>query len=269
MADERLAIIGFGKMGEALARGVLRAGVYKREALAACDPDPERIKVAREELGIATFTTNADAVGVADIVLLAVKPQIIREVLSGIAYAGGADKLFVSIAAGVAIETIEGLLGKDSRVIRVMPNTPCLVGAGASAFAMGTNADAEDGEKVQAIFSAVGRCVKVDEKLLDAVTALSGSGPAYVFVFIEALADGGVRMGLPRSTAMELAVQTVLGAAKLVAETDTHPAKLKDDVTSPGGTTIAALHALEKGGFRAAVIDAIAAAARRSSEIGK
>lgn len=179
------------------------------------------------------------------------------------------DKLIVSIAAGVTISTIQSLLGSGVRVVRVMPNTPCLVGETAAAYALGANATKADGDVVNSLLSACGVAVPVKESMLDAVTGLSGSGPAYVYIMIEAMADGGVRMGLPRQMALQLAAKTVLGAAKMVIETAEHPGMLKDKVASPGGTTIAGIEALEKGSFRATVMSAIRAATERSKELGK
>jgi pyrroline-5-carboxylate reductase len=202
-------------------------------------------------------------------VLICVKPGVVPQVLREVAAAVRPDgPLFVSIAAGVKIDSMQSELPARSRVVRVMPNTPCLVNCSASVFAPGAHATAADVALVEELFRAVGIVAQADEAKLDAVTGLSGSGPAYVFVLIEALADGGVRMGLPRQTALTLAAQTVLGAAKMMIETRVHPAELKDRVASPGGTTMAALHALERSGFRAALIDAVQAATERSAALG-
>ncbi|MEX0716428.1 MAG: pyrroline-5-carboxylate reductase, partial [Planctomycetaceae bacterium] len=205
----------------------------------------------------------------ADVIVLAVKPQHMAEALSQLAGHLHETQLVVSIAAGVPIATIAQSLGENVRIVRVMPNTPALVGAGASAFALGGAATADDAELAERLFATVGIAVRVPEDLLDAVTGLSGSGPAYVYQAIEALSDGGVRVGLPRDVATKLAAQTVLGAARMVLDTGEHPAALKDAVTSPGGTTIAGLHALEQGGLRKCLIDAVVAATARSRELGQ
>jgi pyrroline-5-carboxylate reductase len=203
------------------------------------------------------------------VLVLAVKPQTMAAVLAEVRPTVSPRHLVVSIAAGVTLGQLAAGLGPDARLIRVMPNTPCLVGASAAGFAAGPAATADDVALVARLFGAVGKAFAVPEHLLDAVTGLSGSGPAFVYVLIEALADGGVRVGLPRDVALALAAQTVLGSAKMVLETGTHPAALKDAVASPGGTTIAGLHALERAGFRAAAMDAVEAAARRAAELGK
>jgi pyrroline-5-carboxylate reductase len=213
--------------------------------------------------------SSRDAVSQAEIVLLCVKPQVIDVVLTKIVPVADKDKLLISIAAGVTIARIEKVLTGGPRVVRVMPNTPALVLAGAAGLAGGKNATNDDLALAQSIFNSVGRAFIVDEKLMDAVTGLSGSGPAYVFTIIEALAEAGVKAGLPRQLALELAAQTVYGAAKMVLETKEHPGKLRDMVTSPGGTTIEGLHALEEGKLRATLMNAVAAATARSRELGK
>jgi pyrroline-5-carboxylate reductase len=201
--------------------------------------------------------------------ILATKPDQVAAALAEIAGAIGPSHLLISIAAGVPLAKLESALPPGTRVIRVMPNTPALVGAGAAGFALGKNATAADGELAQKLLSAVGLAVPVKESLLDAVTGLSGSGPAYVYQFIEALSDGGVAAGLPRDVATRLAAQTVLGSAKMVLETRQHPGVLKDQVTSPGGTTIEGVHELEKGAFRATVINAVRAATEKSKKLGQ
>jgi pyrroline-5-carboxylate reductase len=263
-----LAVIGAGNMAEALVRGVLRAGLLAPGAIAASDVVPERLRLFRDQFGIATDTDNAAIAAKADLVLLAVKPQVMGQVLQGLAPAVE-GQLLISIAAGVPTHYIEARFPRAVRVVRVMPNTPALVLEGASALCAGSHATSEDLATARAIFEAVGRAVVLEESGLDAVTGLSGSGPAYVFVIIETLADAGVRVGLSRDVAQLLAAQTVLGSARMVLETGKHPAALKDMVTSPGGTTIAGLHALESGALRAALLDAVRAATERSRELGR
>ena len=240
--------IGGGKMATALIRGILRTGVAEPADLAASDPLASARSALAGETGIQLFETNPPVVERSDVLVLAVKPQAMHEVLAQLRPLVRPDQLVISIAAGVSIATILQGLGADRRIVRVMPNTPALLGEGASAYALGPGITPADEAITREFLSAVGRAVKVPEPLLDAVTGLSGSGPAFVYLMIEALSDGGVRMGLPRDIATMLAAQTVLGAAKMVLETGLHPGVLKDQVTSPGGTTIAGLHALERGG---------------------
>lgn len=265
----RIGFLGAGKMATALAQGWIHAGLTSPGQLCASD----RIPAARDQFskitGAPAHGDNARVVTSADILVLAVKPQNMPDLLRDIKPHVNAKHLVISIAAGIALPTLGDALGGDRRLIRVMPNTPCLVGASASAFAASPAATKGDIDLTERLLSSVGSAVQVPEKLLDAVTGLSGSGPAYVAVVIEALADGGVRMGLPRDLAMLLAMQTVLGSAKMLLETGLHPGQLKDMVASPAGTTIAGLHALEQGGLRAALMDAVEAATKRSMELGK
>ncbi len=269
LEDRRIGFIGAGAMGEALAGGLLAAGVPAASVCAA-EADPARRKRVGETLGIATHADNGEVVAASDVVVLAVKPGQVEEVLAGLA--GGADlarPLWISIAAGISLARLAAALPQGARIGRAMPNTPALIGAGATAFAAGEHAGAEDRAAARALFASVGEVWEAPaEPLLDAVTGLSGSGPAYVFVFLEALGDAGVRMGLPREAAYQLAFQTVVGAARLAQETGRHPGDLKDQVTSPGGTTIAGLERLEAGGFRAAIHEAVAAATHRSQQLG-
>lgn len=265
----RIGFLGAGKMALALAQGWRNSGLTDSQHLSASDPvDAVRDTFARQTGGTVT-AANRDVVGRSELLVLAVKPQNMAALLAEIAPAIQPKHLTVSIAAGIPLSQLHATLGQERRLIRVMPNTPCLVGASASAYAASPTATAEDVQLVDRLLNSVGKANAVPEKLLDAVTGLSGSGPAYVAVMIEALADGGVRMGLPRDVAQLLATQTVLGTAKMLLETGLHPAALKDMVASPGGTTIAGLHALESGGVRAALIDAVAAATNRSQELGK
>ena len=269
MLKQKIGIIGAGKIGSAIARGVIRAGLATRDQVMASDVSEVLRQSIATELGIKVASENNQVCDFADIIILAVKPQILDSVAKEIANGLGQTKLLVSVAAGVPLSRIEAHLGRGTRVVRVMPNIPCVVGAGASGYAGGTHATAMDLENVGVILNSFGIGLPVEEKYLDAVTGLSGSGPAYVFVFIEALADGGVQVGLPREVALKLALQTVYGAARMALESAKHLGELKDEVTSPGGTTIAGLYALEQKGFRGAVMDAVVNATRRSQELGK
>ncbi len=267
--DKKIAFLGGGNMAEALIKGMLSAGVARADHVTVNDVSVERLDFLQKTYGIFVEKSQKDAVSRADIAVLAVKPQVIDAVLATIAPVADKGKIVVSIAAGVTIERIERVLTGRPRVVRVMPNTPALVLAGAAALAAGSSATQDDLAVAGQIFAAVGRSVIVDEKLMDAVTGLSGSGPAYVFTIIEALADAGVKAGIPRPLALELSAQTVFGAAKMVLETREHPGKLRDMVTSPGGTTIAGMHELEKGKLRATLMNAVEAATNRSKELGK
>jgi pyrroline-5-carboxylate reductase len=264
----RVGFLGAGKMATALARGWLTAGLVRASDLSASDPVAAARQSFTAETGCTAGSDNSPVVEASDLLVLAVKPQSMAGLLLEVRRLLNSP-LVVSIAAGISLKHLQDGLGPGCRLVRVMPNTPCLVGASASAYSASSTATADDVALVDRLMNAVGKAYRVPEGLLDAVTGLSGSGPAYVYVIIEALADGGVRAGLPRDVAQALAAQTVLGAAKMVLETGTHPAVLKDMVASPGGTTIAGLHALERGGLRSALIDAVDAAARRATELGK
>ncbi len=269
LTSKNLAIIGAGAMGSALVRGLIQSGKLKADQIIASDVDEERLKQL-QPFGVQTTNDNKLAVQQSDVALLCVKPQVMDEVLAEISPAVDPKKhCVISIAAGIPISRLESALPEGTPVVRVMPNTPAQVLAGASAIALGTNATELHRQIAHEIFSAVGLVIDVPEKLIDAVTALSGSGPAYVFVFAEALADAGVNLGLPRAVALKLAAQTLLGAAKMLLETGKHPAELKDMVTSPGGTTIAALSVLERKAFRGAIIEAVAVAHQRAKELAK
>jgi pyrroline-5-carboxylate reductase len=272
MADTLLPPLGFigsGKMATALVRGLLAARLTTPDRVIAGDALPEAQKTLADATGVKVTGDNRQVLETAQVVVLAVKPQVMPAVLSEIKPVVTPRHLLVSIAAGITLRQLADGLGKEQRLVRVMPNTPCLVGASASGYCLGPNTTAEDGALVEKMLNAVGRAHRLPETLLDAVTGLSGSGPAFVAVVIEALSDGGVRMGLPREVATALAAQTVFGAAKMVLEAGLHPATLKDMVASPGGTTIAGLQALESGGLRAALIDAVEAATKRAVELGK
>jgi len=266
--DLRVGFIGAGQMATALARGFIQANVLSADQIVACDPSADACSKFAEQTGGKIVPANALVLRDSTLIFLAVKPQAIASVVAELKTAITANHLVVSIAAGISLAKLADGLGAKTRIIRVMPNTPALVGAGASAFAKGSTATAEDAQLVQKLLQTVGSAMEVPERLMDAVTGLSGSGPAYVYQFIEGLSDGGVRMGLPRDVATRLAAQTVLGAAQMVLSTGQHPGPLKDAVTSPGGTTIAGLHALEQGGMRGILMNAVQAATERSKELG-
>ncbi|MGH7374699.1 MAG: pyrroline-5-carboxylate reductase [Candidatus Rokuibacteriota bacterium] len=266
--DKRVGFLGAGNMGEAMIKGLLQTGLVPAAAIAATDVRADRLQQVAKQYGVRAAASNVDLVGAADVVILAVKPQIMGAVLKEISSAVDRGKLLISIAAGVPVATLRAGLGKPARLIRVMPNTPALVLEGVTAIARAEGLEAGDLEMAQELFGAVGRVVVLDEDALDAVTGLSGSGPAYVAIVIESLADGGVKMGLDRATAMTLAAQTVLGSARLILETGAHPGQLKDMVASPGGTTIAGIAALEEGGVRRTFISAVERATQRSRELG-
>ena len=264
-----IAFLGSGNMAEALVKGLLRAHVAAPNEIICTDRRAERGPELTHKYGVRFEKENLAAVRAASIVVLSVKPQAMNKLLEEIKPGLDESKLVISIAAGVPIEAIERKVGHGVRIIRTMPNTPALVGAGATALAPGEHATEADLVQAKALFEAVGMAVVVEEQLLDAVTGLSGSGPAYIFLIIEALADGGVKAGLARDQAQELAAQTVLGSAKLLIETGEHPGRLKDQVTSPGGTAIAGLHTLEAGGLRTTLMNAVESATNRSRELGR
>jgi pyrroline-5-carboxylate reductase len=257
--------IGGGNMAEAILRGLVRAGMAP-DALVASDPDAGRRR-ALAELGVRTTTSNAEVASAAELVVLAVKPQQLEGAAATLPHDGG--PLYLSIVAGATTAVLRRLLGSASRIVRSMPNTPALLGAGITAVASDTGGDPADLERASAVLRAVGEVVHVPESALDAVTGLSGSGPAYVYLFIEALTEAGVREGLALPTARALAVETVHGAARLARESGEHPALLRERVTSPGGTTVAGIAALEARGFRSAIFEAVRAATARSKELGR
>ena len=269
MRGRKIGFLGGGNMAAALVRGLLQSSTVGPEQIRVSDVKGERLTELHAKYGVETTDDNEALAHWADVVVIAVKPQIVDRILAPLAAAVNDGDLVISIAAGVPIEAMEARLPPNARVIRSMPNTAAIALAGATAIAAGTNATHEDMMLAKAFFEAVGRCVVVDESLLDAVTGLSGSGPAYVMLMIEALADGGVKVGLGRDIALLLAAQTVYGAAKLQLDTGEHPGRLKDMVTSPGGTAIAGLHTLEAGGLRRTLIDAVEAAANRSAVLGE
>lgn len=265
----KIGFLGAGKMATALGKGFLNAKLVKPGQLAAADPFEAARKQFAAETGAKTVAANLEVAKSANVLMLATKPDQVAAALAEISSVFTKNHLLISIAAGVTIAKLEAALPAGARVIRVMPNTPALVGAGASGFALGKNAGAADAELAKKLLSAVGVAMQVKESLLDAVTGLSGSGPAYVYQFIEALSDGGVAAGLPRDVATKLAAQTVLGGAKMVLETGIHPGALKDQVTSPGGTTIEGIHELEKGKLRATLMSAVRAATEKSKKLGQ
>jgi pyrroline-5-carboxylate reductase len=265
----KVGFVGGGNMGEALIRGLVESNLVPSDAIMVTDVRADRTRQLADQYGVRALAGNSALVTEADVVIFAVKPQIMAPVLREVLPALTNRPLLISLAAGVSTPTIQSVLGKYPRLIRVMPNTPALVLQGVTAIAKTPGLDIEDLETAQEIFTAVGKVVVLDEEQLDAVTGLSGSGPAYVAIVIESLADGGVKMGLDRATAMILATQTVLGAATLLSETGLHPATLKDMVASPGGTTIAGIAALEEGGIRTTFIRAVERATLRSRELGR
>jgi len=263
-----VGFVGTGNMGEALIRGLLHAGVVSAGQIVGSDPRVERCQEMSEKYRISVGTDNVEVARRSDILVLSVKPQVMSKVLDEIAPHVHARALVISIAAGIPLAAIEAKLPK-ARVVRTMPNTPALVGAGATAIAAGGHATPDDLQAAKRIFDSVGLTVILEESQMDAVTGLSGSGPAYIFLIIEALSDAGVKVGLSRYNALALAAQTMLGSAKMLLETNEHPGRLKDMVTSPGGTAIAGLHTLEQGGLRTTLINAVEAATKRSCELGK
>jgi len=264
-----IGFLGAGKMATALARGFINAEIAFPRDIIASDPAESARKHFATEIGAAVTPKNAEVAAFANILVMATKPDQVAPTLAEISPHFTAKHLLISIAAGVPLAKLEQGLPANARVIRVMPNTPALIGAGASAYASGKHATVEDAELAGRLLAAVGMALPVKESLLDAVTGLSGSGPAYVYQFIEALSDGGVAAGLPREVSTHLAAQTVLGAARMILETGLHPGVLKDQVTSPGGTTIEGLHELENGGLRGTVMNAVRAATERSRKLGQ
>jgi pyrroline-5-carboxylate reductase len=265
--DKRFAILGCGNMGLALLRGLIDSGVAP-DRIAVTNKRSARSKAIAEEYGVQPFEKNGEAAREAEIVILAIKPQIISKILPEIRHEVG-DALVISICAGVTTERIEHGLEPGARVIRAMPNTPATIKQAATALSPGTHANEQDVELAVKVFEEIGCVAVLDEIHLDAITGLCGSGPAYVFLIVEAFADAGVKVGLSREIATELAVQTIQGSARLLQITKEHPGKLKDQVTSPGGTAIAGLHTLEEGGLRTTIMNAVEAATRRSRELGQ
>ena len=269
LTGTRIAFIGGGNMAEALLAGLLRKGVAVAEHLTVSDPDVHRRELLAERFGVAVHADNRTAAQGAELVVFCVEPQVLDAVLDEVVSSLQSRPLVISVAAGYPISRLQAHLETATRLVRAMPNTPSTIGEGVTAVSLAPGLSSEDQDRTRCLFESVGKVVVVEERLMDAVTGLSGSGPAYVFAMIEALADGGVLMGLPRGTAQVLAAQTVAGAARMLLEQGTHPAVLKDRVASPGGTTIAGLSSLEQGRLRATLMSAVTAAAQRSQELGK
>ncbi|MAC50965.1 MAG: pyrroline-5-carboxylate reductase [Gimesia sp.] len=265
----KVGFIGAGRMATALAGGLISSGFTTKDHVCASDTYEAASEKFAQETGARSVSSNQRVMEQAEIIILSVKPQQIPDVLQEIKSSVTSQHLLISIAAGCPLSLFLDTLGDFTRMIRVMPNTPCLVKQGASAFARGGQASTEDATLVESLLSTVGIAFEVPESQLDAVTGLSGSGPAYIYQVIDALSDGGVRVGLPRQIATQLAAQTVKGAAEMVLQTGEHPGTLKDAVTSPGGTTIAGIHALEAGGLRNSLMNAVSAATSRSIELGQ
>jgi len=265
---QTFGFLGAGRMATALAGGMVKASLIKSRQLVASDLVPAAAKAFAKTTGGKALKGNAEVVHKANVIVIAVKPHQVLELLDELSPEITSKHLFISIASGVTLAQLENALGNKARVMRVMPNTPALVGAGAAGFARGQRATTADAKLAAQVLGAVGLAVEVPERLINAVTGLSGSGPAYGFQIIEALSDGGVAVGLPRELATQLAAQTMLGAAKMVLETGEHPGTLKDMVTSPGGTTIEGLHELEAAGVRNGLMNAVRAAADKAAALG-
>ena len=269
LKEKKIGIIGTGNMGEALIDGLLHSRSSVPENIICSDVKKEKLKTVREKYGITSKTNNPDVVKASDIIIYAIKPQIMTKILKETADFLDSSKIIISIAAGVPLSAIESCLNKELRLVRVMPNIAAFVREGASAIAPGRHTSEGDLKIAKAVFDSVGKSVIIEESLMDAITGLSGSGPAYIFLIVDALADAGVKMGIARDDALLLSSQTVLGAAKLLMDTKEHPGKLKDKVTSPGGTAIVGLHTLEEGGLRTTLINAVEAATNRAKELGE
>jgi len=269
LKDKKIGVIGTGNMGESLISGLIYAKSSIPKNIICSDVRKEKLKSVQDAFGVFTTTSNIDVVKASEIVIYAIKPQIMASILRETASHLDMSKVIISIAAGVPLAAIESCLNKDLRLIRVMPNIAASVKEGAAAIAPGKHATKNDLKLAKAIFDSVGKSIIIEEELMDAITGLSGNGPAYIFLIVDALADAGVKMGLAREDALLLSAQTVLGAAKLLLETAEHPGRLKDKVTSPGGTAIAALHTIEAGGLRTTLINAVEVGTNRSKELGE
>ncbi len=263
----KLAVLGAGKMGEALTAGILDGGAFPPERVLATDKNEERLDLMKEKYKVVVTSDNRKAVREADLVLLAVKPQVVLELLEEIRGEVRSDQLVISIVASVTTTYIERILGAKIPVVRAMPNTPCLIRSGMTALCKGTYAEDQHLREAERVFAVVGRTVVLDERHMDAVTGLSASGPAFIYIILESFAEAGVKLGLPRSVATELAAQMTLGAAKMVLDTKEHPALLKDNVTTPAGCTIDGILELEEGKLRVTLIKAVVKAAQRAAEL--
>ena len=269
MKDKKIGIIGTGNMGESLISGLIYAKSSVPKNIICSDVRKDKLKSVQDAYGVVTTTSNIDVVKASEIVIYAIKPQIMASILRETAVHLDMSKVIISIAAGVPLAAIESCLNKDLRLIRVMPNIAASVKEGAAAIAPGKHASKGDLKLAKAIFDSVGKSIIIEEEFMDAITGLSGNGPAYIFLIVDALADAGVKMGLSREDSLLLSAQSVLGAAKLLLETGEHPGRLKDKVTSPGGTAIAALHTIEAGGLRTTLINAVEVGTNRSKELGE
>jgi pyrroline-5-carboxylate reductase len=267
--DKTIGFIGCGNMAQAIMGGILKSGLVDRQSVRASARTQETLDMVREKFGVKATADNLDVAAFSDIVFLAVKPDQYKELIDSIKDSLKKDSIIITIAAGITIEWMEEQISPSAKIVRTMPNTPSLVGEGMTAYCVNGQVTDSDLEDVQAILDSFGKAEKVEESLMDAIPAVSGSSPAYVFMFIEALADGAVLQGIPRSLAYQLASQAVLGAAKMVLETGTHPGELKDAVCSPGGATIEAVAALEKHQFKGAVLSAMEACGRKSKSLGE
>ncbi len=266
--DKKVAFVGGGAIAEAIVGGIIKAGLVLPQQITVCDISQERRGHMENKFGVNASADAAQVAPAVDVLFLTVKPQVIQSVLDSLNGVVRVATTVISVVAGTSTDVLQEKLA-GVPIVRVMPNTPVAVGEGMAAITLGKYADQQSAELATMLFSAVGRTVMVAESAMDAVTGLSGSGPGYAYVMIDALADAGVRVGLPRTVALTLAAQTLLGAARMVLETGEHPAKLRDMVTSPGGTTIAGIHVLEQSGVRAALIDAVVCATERSREMGQ
>ncbi|MBO4890212.1 MAG: pyrroline-5-carboxylate reductase [Lachnospiraceae bacterium] len=263
----KLGVIGLGNMASAMIGGIVKAGVFAPSDITGSDAAPSQREKAADTLGIGTCEDNREVVKGCDYLILAIKPQIYETVLTQIKGAVGKDRVVISIAPGKTLEYLAGKLGSDTKIVRLMPNTPALVGEGCTGVCRNENVTDEEFDLVLKMLNGFGKAYEVKESQMDAVVAVSGSSPAYVFMLIDAMADGAVAEGLDRATAIEMAAQAVLGSAKMVLETGKHPGQLKDMVCSPAGTTIDAVAVLEEAGFRGSVIDAMSACAEKSRKI--
>lgn len=269
MVKYKICILGTGNMGEAILKGILTSGLYSKKDIIVTDVAEDRLSYLHERYNVKTTRNNAQAASSSRYIMMTVKPAVIKSLISEISHVSDESKLIISVAAGISINNIRIWFKKELPVIRVMPNIPVLVLEGATAIASGPGVRPEEIDDVKKIFDSVGKSILLGEEHINAVTGLSGSGPAYIFAVIDALSDGGVKVGLPRQAATLLAAQTVLGAAKMVLESGEHPGRLKDMITSPGGTTIEGLHTLEMSGIRGAFISAVQQAANKADELGK